>query len=60
MLILTFNGNIKNLDNNEIEAMYLDYFNNYLTIDKFAEHNELNLQSAKSIITEGKLINNNK
>ena len=60
MLILTFNGNIKNLDNNEIEAMYLDYFNNYLTIDKFAEHNELNLQSAKSIIREGKLINNNK
>ena len=33
MLILTFNGNIKNLDNNEIEAMNLDYFNNYLTID---------------------------
>ena len=60
MLILTFNGNIKNLDNSEIEAMCLDYFNNYLTIDKFAEHNELNLQSAKSIITEGKLINNNK
>tara|TARA_R110002096_G_scaffold278992_1_gene473175 strand:+ start:326 stop:508 length:183 start_codon:yes stop_codon:yes gene_type:complete len=60
MLILTFNGNIKNLDNNEIEAMYLDYFNNYLTIDKFAEHNKLSWHSAKSIITEGKLINNNK
>ena len=59
MIISTFNG-IKNLNNNEIETMYLDYFNNYLTIDKFAEHNSISWISAKSIITKGKLINNNK
>jgi len=59
MIIATFKG-IKNLNNNDIETMYLDYFNNYLTIDKFAEHNLMSWYSAKSIIKKGKLINNNK
>ena len=59
MIIATFNG-IRNLNNKEIETMYLDYFNNYLTIDKFAEHNAISWHSAKSIIKKGKLINNNK
>ena len=59
MIIATFKG-IKNLNNNDIETMYLDYFNNYLTIDKFAEHNEISWHSAESIIKKGKLINNNK
>jgi len=59
MTITTSKG-IKNLNNNEIETMYLDYFNNYLTIDKFAEHNQISWFSAKSIINKGKLINHNK
>lgn len=59
MTITTSKG-IKNLNNNEIETMYLDYFNNYLTIDKFAEHNQISWFSAKSIINKGRLINHNK
>ena len=59
MTITTSKG-IKNLNNNEIETMYLDYFNNYLTIDKFAEHNQISWFSAKSIINKGILINHNK
>lgn len=59
MTIATFNG-IKNLNNKEIETMYLDYFNNYLTIGKFAEHNQISWFSAKSIINKGRLINHSK
>jgi len=59
-MTITTNKGIKNLNNNEIETMYLDYFNNYLTIDKFAEHNQISWFSAKSIINKGKLINHNK
>jgi len=54
------NKGIQSLDNNQIETMYLDYFNNYLTIDKFAEHNQISWFSAKSIINKGRLINHNK
>ena len=59
-MTITTNKGIKNLNNNEIETMYLDYFNNYLTIDKFAEHNQISWLSAKSIINKGRLINQSK
>ena len=59
MTIQTSTG-IKHLSNKEIELMYLDYFNNYLTVDKFAEHNQVSWFSAKSIINKGRLINHNK
>lgn len=59
-MITATNKGIKHLNNNEIELMYLDYFNNYLTIDKFAEHNQISWLSAKSIINKGRLINHNK
>ena len=59
MTIQTPTG-IKHLTNKEIELMYLDYFNNYLTIDKFAEHKQISWFSAKSIIKKGRLINHNK
>lgn len=59
MIIKTLTG-IEHLNNNDIELMYLDYFNNYLTIGKFAEHNQISWFSAKSIINKGRLINHNK
>ena len=59
MIIATSKG-IKHLSNKDIEALYLDYFNNYLTIDKFAEHNKISWFSAKNIINKGRLINYNK
>ena len=59
-MTITTNKGIKHLSNNDIELMYLDYFNNYLTIDKFAEHNQISWFSAKSIITKGRVINHNK
>ena len=59
-MTIATNKGIKNLDSNEIETMYLDYFNNYLTIYKFAEHNQISWFSAKSIINKGRLINHSK
>lgn len=38
------------------EKMYLDYFNNYLTIERFAEHNEMSVTLAALIIKEGRAI----
>ena len=32
-------------------SVYLDWRNNYLTVDKFAEHNGLSVQQAKDLIT---------
>ncbi len=34
--------------------LYLDYVNNYLTIAKFAEHNEITVDEAENIIITGK------
>ena len=33
---------------------YLDYFNNYLTIAKYAEHRGLTLEQAQDLISIGK------
>lgn len=56
-MIVATNKGIKHLSNKEIETMYLDYFNNYLTIDKFAEHYQISWFSANSLINKGRLIN---
>ena len=32
------------------EEMYLDYFNNYLTVDLFAEHHQIEIHQAKKRI----------
>lgn len=41
-----------------IELAYLDYFNNYLTVDKFASDYGMNLPQAKRIINTGRKLNN--
>jgi hypothetical protein len=33
--------------------MYLDFFNNYLTVEKFAEHNLLSVDHAKQLLEIG-------
>ena len=33
---------------------FLDYFNNYLTIEKYAEHNEISTADAKKLIDAGR------
>lgn len=35
---------------------FLDYFNNYLTIAKYAEDNDLTLQQAQTVISLGKVL----
>ena len=59
-MIITTSKGIKHLSNKDIEELYLDYFNNYLTIDKFAENNKISWFSANNIINKGRLINHNK
>ena len=39
---------------NPIRGMFLDYFNNYLTIEKFAEHYNISVELAQKIIDEGR------
>lgn len=34
--------------------LYLDFVNNYLTVAKFAEHNELDIKDANEILILGK------
>lgn len=35
---------------------YLDYVNNYLTVEKFAEHRGISVEYATSLITEGRTL----
>ena len=41
-----------------VEAAYLDFFNNYLTIEKFAEDSGCTVAQARLIISDGKHWNN--
>ncbi len=44
----------------EIEAMYIDYFNNFLTISRFAEYYGITPEAAALIIDAGRKINHSK
>lgn len=37
-----------------LRNLYLDYANNYLTVEKFAEHNELHVSDAVWLLAKGK------
>jgi hypothetical protein len=43
-----------NTINEQLRAKFLDYFNNYLSVAKFAEHNEISEALALTIITAGR------
>ena len=38
----------------QLREMFLDYFSNYLTVDKFAEHNELERDDALTLLAMGR------
>jgi hypothetical protein len=40
----------------QISAAYLDYFNNYLTLEKYAEHNGITVDQAKALVELGRTI----
>jgi len=40
--------------NQVLRELFLDYFNNYLTIEKFAEHNNINVEVAQTVINAGR------
>ena len=40
-----------------LNELYLDYFNDYLTVEKFAEHNGLTISQANTLINIGREIN---
>jgi hypothetical protein len=42
------------LDNNDAEEMYLDYYNNYCTVAKMAEDYNINEKLLRVIIDEGR------
>lgn len=44
------------LHSETMHAIYLDYFNNYLTVEKFAEHNLLSVEHAKILLEIGRVI----
>ena len=40
-----------------IEALYLDYFNNYMTVEKFADDYDMHVELAHKVIQKGRQIN---
>ena len=46
--------------NKEIEEMYIEWFNNYLTTERFAERYNLGLAEVENIIDLGRQINHKK
>jgi len=41
-----------------LELSYLDYFNNYLTVEKYAADNKLTINQAELLLSIGKEIEN--
>jgi len=44
----------------KVEEMYLDYFNNFLTVDVFAEYYGITRSNAQAVIKEGRKQNHQK
>lgn len=42
-----------NFTEEKLHELYLDYFNNFITVEKFAEHYNLNFEEAKEVIEQG-------
>lgn len=41
--------------NKTLQAFYLDYVNNYLSLEKFAEHNMISIDLAALLVKEGRI-----
>ena len=44
----------------ELEKMYLDYVNNFLTVERFAEYYSISVKEANDIINLGRILNHSK
>jgi hypothetical protein len=45
-------------NNEKLVELYLDYFNNFLTIECFAEYYQLSEGDANFVINNGRILNN--
>lgn len=54
-----FNAQLKKVQD-RIILMYLDYWNNFLTVDSFAQYYNIDRQKALNIISRGYKLYNNK
>ena len=54
-----FNAQFKKV-HDRIILMYLDYWNNFLTVDSFAQYYNIDRQKALNIISRGYKLYNNK
>lgn len=43
---------------NSLDKMYLDWFNNFLTVEAFASYYRLDVETANRVINEGRKIHN--
>lgn len=46
------------ISRDKLISMYVDWVNNFLTADKFAEYYRIDVESAKFIISEGRYLLN--
>lgn len=51
---------VREFDDAKCEECYIDYFNNYLTVGAYADHNYMDDGAAKAILNRGKEINHNR
>ena len=56
---IQFNAQFKKV-HDRIILMYLDYWNNFLTVDSFAEYYNIDRNKALNIISRGHKLYNNK
>ena len=42
---------------NKLETLYLDWFNNFLTVDRFAEYYGMTAEKANRVINIGRKLN---
>lgn len=52
MILIKNNGTFKHIDKEEAEKIYLDYVNNYITIEKMAEDYSVSYFSLYTIINK--------
>ena len=48
---------IEGISADKVEALYLDYFNNFLSVARFAEYYGMSEKTAEYVIVQGRKIN---
>jgi len=50
---------VNGFDSTQLRSMFLDYFNNYLTVSLWCEHNQISLNEGENLIKLGRLTHEN-